>query len=86
MVFFATLSLIFAKAVLIGMSITALDSNRLPIPYGIQAILILTSLFLPQFIIALYSTIGMKLNSIKLIYEHCELLLLPTGIQDTGKA
>ena len=38
------------------------------------------SLFLPQFLMALYSTVGFSLNSFKTIFHHSELLLLPSGI------
>ena len=36
-------------------------------------------LFLPQFLMAMYSTIGFSANSFKTILHHSELLFMPSG-------
>ena len=46
----------------------------------VEAVGLVSALFLPQFIISLFSTIGLSINSLKTILYHPELLLLPSGI------
>ena len=43
------------------------------------AVGLISALFLPQFLMSIYSTIGFSVNSFKTILYHIELLLLPTG-------
>ena len=40
---------------------------------------LISVLFLPQFLMSIYSTIGLSVNSFKTIFHHIELLLMPTG-------
>ena len=46
------------------------------------AIGLISPLFIPQFLMSIYATIGFSVNSLKTILYHIELLLLPTGIID----
>ena len=41
---------------------------------------LISALFLPQFLMSIFITIGFSVNSFKTILYHIELLLLPTGI------
>ena len=45
-----------------------------------KAIGLISALFLPQFLLSIFTTIGFSVNSLKTILYHIELLLLPTGI------
>ena len=46
----------------------------------LDTILLVSLLFLPQLITGLIATVGCSVNSFKLIFEHPEANLLPTGI------
>ena len=68
-----------AKAVIIGFVVLFVNlEDRISMEKS-TAIGYVSSLFLPQFLMALYSTIGFSVNSFKTIFHHIELLLLPSG-------
>ena len=72
-----------AKAVIIGFVVLFVNLEE-DEDIGIfieksTAIGYVSSLFLPQFMMALYSTIGFSVNSFKTIFHHIEMLLLPSG-------
>ena len=67
-----------AKAVLIGWIVVLKYIG----PTGFKvsvAMGLISALFLPQFLMSIYTTIGLSINSFKTIFCHIELLLLPTG-------
>ena len=45
------------------------------------ASLLASALFIPQLLIAIFSTIGCSVNSITTLFYHPELLILPTGLK-----
>ena len=68
-----------AKAVIMGFVVLFVNlEDRISMEKS-TAIGYVSSLFLPQFLMALYSTIGFSVNSFKTIFHHIELLLLPSG-------
>ena len=70
-----------AKEVVIGWAVlyssTGPSNRRLE---SSMACGLISALFLPQFLMAVCSTIGFSINSFKTMFHHIELLLLPTGI------
>ena len=79
--FFACTFHKLSKAVLIGWFVlcryTGGQSAQIKTPVAMGFI---SALFLPQFLMSIYSTIGFSVNSFKTIFHHIELILLPTGI------
>ena len=84
MAFMACTFIGVSKGFTIGCIVLSIYTN--PTPYSYQltravSFLLGTALFIPQFLIAIFSTIGFSFNSIKTIFYHPELLILPTGIR-----
>ena len=55
---------------------------RVPLGDGpvVEAVGITSALFIPQILVSISSTIGFSLKSMKTIFFHIELLILPSGI------
>ena len=71
----------FAKALAIGWIVLLKYAG--PTDVRIEALVaagFVSALFLPQFVMSIYTTIGFSVNSFKTIFYHIELLLLPSGI------
>ena len=68
-----------AKAVTIGWIVAFTYTGPRIFEHSVGMKLI-PALFLPQFLMSIYTTIGFSVNSFKTILFHIELLLLPTGI------
>ena len=69
-----------AKGVTIGLIVLATYSSW-PRLNPEVASLLASALFIPQLLIAIFSTIGCSVNSIKTLFYHPELLILPTGLK-----
>ena len=68
-----------AKGVFIFIApVTLLLFNEQDISFY-RTIEIVGLLFVPQFILALFSTIGFSMSSLKLVVQHPETVLLPIG-------
>ena len=76
-VFLASLFSIIGKGYTVGV-LTALN-----IPNSIKVVVVLT-LFTPQLIMSLFSTMGFNKKSFKVIFHHPDLILMPTGIHILG--
>ena len=71
--FLSVLCLILAKGVFIAIVVVALPLSSSVIIVGMQ--------FIPQIMLALFTTIGFSWSSMKLILHHPETILLSTGIR-----
>ena len=70
-----------AKAVTIGWVVLLTYTGPVIVRFEASVAMgLISALFLPQFLMSIYTTIGFSVNSIKTIFHHIELLLLPTGI------
>ena len=75
--FAATLFSMAAKACLLGYVVVAYnDSPNSSVLVPIKMTIII---FLPTFLLALFSTIGFSKNSLKILLIHPELVIMPTG-------
>ena len=79
-VFFASLFLILGRAWAIIVFFYFLQFYSYNITNPVKVVLVL-SLFIPQLILSLFSTIGFSKNSFKVIFHHPYLILMPTGIK-----
>ena len=71
-----------AKGVTIGSIVLFSISGPPPCRLNLEeSSLLVSTLFIPQLLIAIFSTIGYSVNSIKTLFNHPELLILPTGLK-----
>ena len=75
--FLSVLCLMGAKGVFIAFVVMGYREPRIIL--SLSAILMIGLQFLPQLILAIFTSIGFSWNSIKLIPYHPETLLLPSG-------
>ena len=71
---------LLAKGITIGLVVMAKYHLNLHQNVVVIAVGAIIAMFLPQFLISLYSTFGLSVNSLKTIFFHIELLVLPSGI------
>ena len=73
--FFSCLAPLVAKGVFIAYTVLLYQGCCT----SILLLYIVVLLFVPQFILALFSTVGLSISSLKLVVQHPETVLLPIG-------
>ena len=77
LVFGVCLTVGASKGIVLGFIMTRWVESSIKDDY--ETVLLVSLLFLPQLCIALFATFGCSVNSLKMIFEHPEANLLPTG-------
>ena len=80
LLFFTCLSFLFLKANLFSLTIISYELNGVTVTQiDFIIILLLAVQLMPQFFLSLFSTIGFSKESLKLVFQHPALLLMPSG-------